>query len=408
MHIGIVGPIDTATIADLIGDGASGLPQGYSGAPLLGTLIRELLKRGHRVSAFTLSRDMPLVARQTVVATRGNFSIEYCPMRPRAWSRNGAQRGRILDFYRFERLGLEQAMRRVAPDVIHAHWAYEFALAAIATEHPHVITCHDSPIKVARMNSFSKPTISGYRWLRVFMARDVLRRARCVTAVSPYMRNAVQRVTSVPIAVVPNPVENLAVTCYRARTAPVAPRLAMVCNGWGVGKNAKPALRAFALLKEQNPAAELHLYGHGFGAGEAGEHWCRSRKIQSGMSFHGPVPHHQLLQAFTELDLLVHPSLEESFGMVIAEAMAIGLPVVGGQSSGAVPWVLQGAGALCDVRDAGAIFAAIQSLLVPANFERASKLGHAYGRDRFGASKVTDDYLAVYARAVTERSTRQC
>ena len=147
------------------------------------------------------------------------------------------------------------------PDVIHAHWAYEFSLATLATKIPHVVTCHDSPFQIARMASRSKPTISLYRWLRVAMARKVLRDAQCVTAVSPYMRDEVQPITTAKIAVVPNPVDDRALTLARARHAPAMPRLAMVCNGWGAWKNPQPALLAFAeFRKSRAPGRTASLW----------------------------------------------------------------------------------------------------------------------------------------------------
>lgn len=416
MHIGIIGPIDTANIADFIDGNVAGLPRGYPGAPLLGTLIGELLQRGHRVSAFTSSSDMPVDSDKTVIARHGNFSIEYCPMRPRAWRPNGTRRGRILDFYRFERASMERALRLAAPDVVHAHWAYEFALSAIASEIPHVITCHDSPFAIARMNSKNKLSISAYRWLRALMGRKALQRARCVTAVSPYMRDAVQNRVMTDIAVVPNPVDALASTLYRKRSAPTKPALAMVCNGWDARKNPQPALRAFAQFHLDRPESELHLYGHDFGPGQVGEDWCKQQAIAGGMVFHGAISHHDLLKSFSEFDMLVHPSIEESFGMVIAEAMAMGLPVVAGAASGAVPWVLGDAGALCDIRDPVAIRNAIDALLVPAKYESASLRGNADAQRRFLPAMVADQYIAEYERAlrhqrgdtgVTSQQTRQ-
>ena len=48
----------------------------------------------------------------------------------------------------------------------------------------------------------------------------------------------------------------------------------------------------------------------------------------------GTVPHAQLMDAFAAADLLVHASALESFGMVMVEAMARGLPVVAAASAG--------------------------------------------------------------------------
>jgi len=409
MHIGIIGPIATADIAHLLGGDVVGLPPGYAGGPLLATLIGELLRRGYRVSAFTLSRELPLKRDASVTAHGENFSITYSPMRPRAWQPNGWLPGRIVDLFRFERQALKHAITRAAPDVIHAHWAYEFALAAVGSKIPHVVTCHDSPYTIARLASRSRPTISVYRWLRVLMARKALREAQCVTAVSPYMRDEVQSITTARIAVVPNPVDDLAFTLARQRKAPEMPRLAMVCNGWGIWKNPQPALMAFAKLRISRPDAELHLYGHDFGAGEAAESWCAQNGISDGLVFHGSVPHHRLLQSLAEFDLLLHPSLEESFGMVIAEAMAMGLPVVAGDSSGAVPWVVGETDGLCNVRSPEAILQSLMKVLESGQYARLSSTGMSAAFARFSTVKIVDRFYELYEQVLPPHAnhTRQ-
>jgi len=403
MHIGIVGPIASADIVHLLDDDSLRLPKGYAGAPLLVCLIEGLLQRGHRVSAFSVSADMPLNRKASVTAGGKKFSISFCPMRPRAWQPNGWLPGRIVDFFGFERNALQHAIKREAPDVIHAHWAYEFALAALATKIPHVVTCHDSPYKVARLASCSRLTVSAYRWLRILMARKVMRNSKCMTAVSPYMRDEIQALTTARIAVVPNPVDNLALALARHREVPVVPRLAMVCNGWSDLKNPQPALLAFAELRISSPDAELHLFGHDFGPGETAESWCTQRRIENGMVFHGSLPHQRLLQSLAELDLLLHPSLEESFGVVIAEALTMGLPVVAGKSSGAVPWVVGGGGHLCDVRSPEDIKKTLLSVLDSKRYGRLSSEGMASARDRFSADQVIDQYLNLYKQVVGQQ-----
>lgn len=399
MHIGIAGPIATADIASMLEGSPQDLPVGYPGAPLLATLICELLRLGHRVSAFTLSSDMPLHG-GVVTAQGDNFSLSYIPKRPHAWRPNGLRPGRILDLYAFEREQLQRAIAKMAPDVVHAHWTYEFALAALRTGLPHVVTCHDSPYRVARFYSKEKLTQSLYRWLRVLMARKVLRQARCVTAVSSYMRNEVQGMALVPITVVPNPVDVYALALVRSRDVPTSPRFAMVCNGWQALKNPQPAMKAFARFHDRHPEAELHLYGSDFGAGQTAETWAKQQRISAGMVFHGALPHKVLLKALSNADLLVHPSLEESFGLSIAEAMSMGLPVVAGESSGAVPWVVGDGGVLCDVRQENAIYQAIEQVLVPENYARFSITARERVESMFTASVVTSAYVAIYINAL--------
>ena len=182
----------------------SGAPQGYAGAPLIGVLIGELLRRGHRVSAFTTDSSLPPEAGVRRIGGSA-FDLYLCPACPRAWRVNGSYPGRAVDCFARERAVLTGVMVRAAPDLIHAHWTYEFALAALDTGLPCLVTCHDDPRVVLRH------TRSPYRAIRYFMARRVFTRAHHFTTVSSYMADALAR--SAPgIPVVPNPVADYALS----------------------------------------------------------------------------------------------------------------------------------------------------------------------------------------------------
>lgn len=405
MHIALAGPIATSDIAPLLdGDGA-GLPAGYGGAPLLATLIGGLLRRGHQVSAFTLSRDLPLRRGVQVTAGGRNFRLHYLPMRPRAWPCNGWRPGRIVDLYRFERAALQRAIALAGPDVVHAHWAYEFAWSAVATGLPHLITCHDAPFLIARYYRGRGFRLSGYRWLRALMAWHVLRQARAVTTVSPYMVDQIQGLCRAAVQVIPNPIPDAALALRQEERSGPA-RILMVCNGWDRHKNPEPALRAMALLNLRLPEAELVAVGHGFAPGEAGSQWWRAQSLPGNVDFRGPQDHATVLAWMARSDLLLHPSLEESFGAVLAEAMAIGLPVVAGARSGAVPWVVGGAGRLVDVTRPEAIADALFALLSDrGEARRLGELGRRQSRARFAPDAVALAYDQAYQQ-VLQRAGR--
>jgi len=405
MHIGICGPVAAKDIACLMGMDANELPKGYEGAPLLVTLIAGMLSAGHRVSVFTLSNDLKFSAGAVRVQSKVNSQLDltFCPLRPRAWQFCEGRPGRILDLYKHERSALIRAIQEVSPQVIHAHWAYEFAWAALDSSVPTVVTCHDSPLRVACMNTWAKPTISLYRWLRVLMARQVFRRAKHVTAVSPYMQQVLASITSQPVAVVPNPVDSRLIERGRDRQLGPRVKVAMISNGWDHIKNAKPALLAFARMRSLNPSLELHLFGHDFQADGPAESWCRSHgeiaPALASIQFHGPVSHAALMNELDGMDLLLHPSLEESFGMVLVEAMALGIPVVAGAHSGAVPWVVQDERCLCDARDAYAIAQTAHALLVPTTYAELSSSLRAMVSERFALGAVREQYLKAFIRA---------
>lgn len=389
MKIALVAPIAGSDLSPLIAERQRDrLPRGYEGAPLTSLLAAELLRRGHEVLALSTDASLQRPA-GPFVSPDGRLRFCLVPQRRRAFVPQGLRCGRALDLFAQERRALQAVLRDERPDVVHAHWAYEFAWAAQSSGLPVLLTLHDDPFEVARH------TGTAYRWIRAGMAWHVMRRARQLTAPSPYLCAALAPRCTGPVALVPNPVADAAFALYRV------PRLrarsfGLVSNGFGALKNTSVAMRAFALLRQTCPDVEMHLWGHGHGAGEAAEAWARAQGLADGLRFHGALPHAALLSALSLVDVLVHPALEESFGVVLVEAMAMGIPVIAGLRSGAVPWVVDNPACLVDVSD-------IDSL---ANALRRHCAGGAWrvdqsdaGRRRsqcFTAAAVAEQFIARY------------
>lgn len=408
MKIGIAGPIATEYVAQHMGTDISGVPRGFSGAPILGTLITTLIDMGHEVSAYTLDRALDPAHEPLLVRGNGGFRIYYCAYRPRSFAPNGRLPGRMLDFFQIERRALQRAIETDAPEVVHAHWTYEYALAAIATGIPHVITCHDSPVQVLRY----MPNL--YRLGRYFMARKVFHRAQAVSAVSSYLEKQVSKYTRVPITVVPNPLPATLAThtdrCATKNLRAGEPRIAMILNGWGRRKNPQAALKAFYLLRQKIPQATLHLYGYDYGDGEHADIWAKKHGLRVNVTFHGSLSHKQLLSEIQQMDLLLHPAREETMGMAMVEAMVLGVPVIGGNQSGAVPWVLDygNAGILTDVRSPAAMCQSMLDLFAkPERYQQLTVAGRSRALAEFSPTSVAERYLNLYQQA-QEVQARKC
>jgi glycosyltransferase involved in cell wall biosynthesis len=180
----------------------------------------------------------------------------------------------------------------------------------------------------------------------------------------------------------------------------------MVCNGWDRLKNPEPALQGFARWRASEPMAELHAFGADFGAGESAQRWAQAQGADAGVHFRGRMPHRELLDELAQADVLLHPSLEESFGVVLAEAMGLGLPVVAGRASGAVPSVLgvdaQGhtaCGVLTDVRSPEAIAAAL-SRVFDGDYAARCSAGLDRAHTAFSPAAVATAYEAIYRQAL--------
>jgi len=110
------------------------------------------------------------------------------------------------------------------------------------------------------------------------------------------------------------------------RRRPLTPRFVFIGRllHW---KGVHFAIRALAEARRTVPAATLTLFGTG-----PDERWLRDVATRFGVGdaveFAGHVPRQQLIESLGSYTALVFPSLHDSGGMVLLEALAEGLPTV--------------------------------------------------------------------------------
>jgi len=91
----------------------------------------------------------------------------------------------------------------------------------------------------------------------------------------------------------------------------------------GVRKGIKTFLEA--VEKADRPNWEMHFYG---GVSPEARMDIDAYKGQTPLTFHGAVSQYALAQGFREGSVLVLPSLEEGFGLVVPQALNCGLPCI--------------------------------------------------------------------------------
>ncbi len=163
---------------------------------------------------------------------------------------------------------------------------------------------------------------------------EVLERSQALTCVSGAVRELI--VDRLPgfapkVKVVPNPVDFSAVP-RRSRLADSFQHWVFV-GGLIERKGVLRLLAAFLRFAKGRPDATLSLFGDGP---------LRPRLVdmvaQAGLAhrvhFHGAVPKPQVLRALPDHDLLLAPSVYETFHLAVFEGVAAGLPVVVTRSGG--------------------------------------------------------------------------
>jgi glycosyltransferase involved in cell wall biosynthesis len=112
---------------------------------------------------------------------------------------------------------------------------------------------------------------------------------------------------------------------------------------------------------------------------------------------------------YRQASLFVLSSNEEGLGIVILEAMASGLPVVGTRCGGPETCVVEGeTGYLVPVGDAEALARSMQVLLEDrALGQQMGKAGRMLVESRFSIEAAGRPFLEVYDRLLSERAWRR-
>jgi glycosyltransferase involved in cell wall biosynthesis len=406
MRIAITGQMSLRQLADLL-DQPDAVPAGLGGTPPLPE-VRALVARGHDVSLVTLD---PHVTSETVL--RGDrLTVHVGPFR---------QRGAARDGFRMERQFVAETLLRCRPDVVHAHWTYEHALGALATGLPTVVTAHDAPLVALRHHLpttsmgplFAQVPTAAHWSIRAAMAALVARKAKRLIAVSPYVERHFRRALRYrgEITVIPNMMSP--VSCRPTLPIGWPPNestgFLTILSSWSTLKNGTAAIEAFAEVRARLPHASLHMIGHGLGPGGPAESWAAERDLADGITFVGPLPHDQVLDSLATADILVHPALEESCCMVIAEAQLAGVAVIGGAHSGGVPWQLDynRAGRLVDVRKTASLAGAMRELaLDSATRSRLARAGADLAQRRHDPERLITSIEALLEEAAHDHQAK--
>ena len=170
-------------------------------------------------------------------------------------------------------------------------------------------------------------------------------------------------------------------------------------------KGQEDFVRAAAVVAERfGDAVEFVIAGED--ATRVGEYRARVERLVSELGLAGRV---RLLgrcddaaRLLASLDVLVSASRTEAFGMVMAEALACGVPVVATATEGAREIVEDGlTGSIVPIGDVGAMAAAVVSLLEDEG-RRLAFGARASGsaRERFSLERMIEETERVYAEAL--------
>jgi FkbM family methyltransferase len=241
----------------------------------------------------------------------------------------------------------------------------------------------------------SSPNASAVVRFAPRLARRLYARACFAVAASDAVRADLEsflRPDSPPVVTIPNPVDFGRVTAKATGPAGSPPVFVNV-GAYSLQKNQFLAIEAFRQFRHRYGDAELVLVGYGENEYELRAALQRLGLLKSArlLALTDPVP------VFMAADAMVHTAAIEGFGLVLAEAMVCGLPVVCNHSPGAAA-TLGEAGLIVEPSDPFALAEAMHQVVSkPQARQSAIQLGRERARS-FEPKTIAKAWLAALER----------
>lgn len=236
---------------------------------------------------------------------------------------------------------LARVMRAEGPDVVLAKVDYANTIAALAARLARcsapLVLCEESVPSAAL-------SVASHAWLRRRLLRWSYLRARHVVAPSPGVADDLQaalRIDRSAITVIPNMLDTAAITRAAGERIPLdlgsqCMPLLVTAGRLMAGKGQDDLLRAMPLVNAVHPCMLVLL-------GEGPERH-RLEELAASLGLNGKVRFTGFLTnpfaVMARAAAFVSPSHVESFGNVIIEAMAVGVPVVSTRVLAGPRWLI--------------------------------------------------------------------
>ena len=285
------------------------------------------------------------------------------------------------------------AIRATRPNVLHAHWwlpgGFVAALVSFVTRIPFIVTTHGTDVEMLRRTRWAVP-----------LARFVFGRASAITCGSNYMREQLLELgvaDANKVQVVPMPVgTEFQITNHELRITNLILTVARLTKQ----KSLDTLLDALALV----PDAHLKIIGDGPERANL-EKQTDDLGLRARVEFVGALPPNQVSQHYATCAVFALPSIREGMGVVFAEALLCGAPVIAANSGGVTDIVRDNeTGLLVPEGDAHALANAIAKLLNDRVLaQRLAANGATWVRGRFTREYVAERFIKIYQANVGTR-----
>ncbi|MBT9312515.1 glycosyltransferase [Leptothoe kymatousa] len=305
------------------------------------------------------------------------------------------------------------ALRDYNPALVHAHFGSDGGLVAPICKRlniPLVVTFHgyDATCKTPQWTSVRNQG-DFFRTLILHKRDQALNQAHRIVAVSEFIRHQLLQRGAAAEKVL---VHYIGIDRQRFSPTPMQRRPIVLFVGRLVEKKGVQYLiQAMAQVQRQHPGVELVIIGKG---GMQPRLQNLANKLAVQVQFLGQQPPEQVHHWMNRAQIFCGPSIvaksgdTEGFGMVFAEAQAMGLPVVSFATGGIPEAVIQGeTGLLGPEKDTAQLAKNIRRLLEDGALrDKFARAGQAHVAKNFDLHRNTRQLETVYDQVLSQHAAQ--
>ncbi|MCJ7449325.1 MAG: glycosyltransferase [Bacteroidales bacterium] len=295
----------------------------------------------------------------------------------------------LLDTYRFIE---KEILTKSTPDIIHSHFSYPGGFLATILQRrkkiPAILTEH-TRIKAHFRSWFHKQCV-------IYTSKYI----SGIVTVSNALKNEIDQIYHRPITVIPNIVDTERFELVKPKTEGIT-NIGFLGGLGSYNKGLDLLLKSASLLQKRNYI--LHIGGDGVLLNTF-KKIARDSGLLTNCKFYGEISRNNIQDFYSRLDIFVLPSRYETFGIVLVEAMASGIPVIATKCGGPQEIVTQSTGILVEKDNADELAKAISFMSENlGSYDKAAIRN--YAKEKFGQSifieKITDLYYMISGKKRT-------
>lgn len=282
-----------------------------------------------------------------------------------------------------------EILRYEKPDLIHSHLSYPAGFLGTIIQKrnkiPNFVTEH------SRITSYFRS------WFHIQCINYTLNKTTCIISVSNALKEEIFSLCHRPVNVIHNIVDVDKFELVKSK--PGAPLNIGFLGGLGNNNKGLDLLLKAASLFERKDFV-LHIGGDGTLL-DSYRKMAKELDIEANCKFYGGILRDDIALFYSSLDIFVLPSRYETFGVVLIEAMACGIPVIATRCGGPQEIVIQSTGMLIGKENPEELAKAIR--IMSENLGSYNKEAiRSYAKENFGQSVFIEKISNLYQDILTK------